>query len=110
MVAGFADVKDGIEIGCLSGGGEERGHAAFQSRDFGRYGIAGGILQPCVEISFCLQVKKLAHFVGGVVFEGSALHNRKRTGFALGRGIACVQTFCFRFEFTHGILCPFRVF
>ena len=44
MVAGFADVKDGIEIGCLSGGGEERGHAAFQSRDFGRYGIAGGIL------------------------------------------------------------------
>ena len=38
MVAGRADIEDGVERGGLSGGGEHSGHAAREGGAFGRYG------------------------------------------------------------------------
>src|SRR5699024_8853807 len=67
MVSGFADVENGIEIGSLSGRSKKGGDASLQSCDLGRYSVVGGILQAGIKISVCFQIKKLSHFIGGII-------------------------------------------
>ena len=51
MVAGLADVENGVEIGGLPGRGEDAANATFESVDLIGNGVVGRVLKPCVEIS-----------------------------------------------------------
>ena len=98
MVSGFADVENRIEIGSLSGRSKKGGDASLQRGNLGSYSIVGGVLQTGIKISLCLQVKKLSHFVGGIIFKCGTLINGKGAGLSFGRRIACVKTFGFQFR------------
>ena len=95
MAACLADIEQGKKVCRLSAGGQHAGNAAFERGDLGSYHVIGGVLQTGVKISCRLQVKQLAHVVGGIIFPSGALINRKLTRLAVGGFIACVQAFCF---------------
>ena len=98
MIAAGADVEDGVEGSRLTGGGQHGGSTAFQSGDAGGDGIVCGVLEPGVEIAGGFQIEELAHVFAGVIFEGGALNNRDLAGFAVFRGIACMEAFGFQFH------------
>ena len=103
VIAAGADIEHGVEIGSLTGTGEHGGAAALQSRDFGGHHVAGGVLKPGVEVAFRLQVKELAHLLGGGIFEGRALHDGHLPGFTVAGGIARLDAQSFGAQFLiHG--------
>ena len=83
VVARLANVEHGVEVGRLPAGGEHPSHAAFECRYLGRHRIAGGVLQPGVEVAFVFQVEEAGHLLAGVVFECGALVYGQYAGFAL---------------------------
>ena len=60
MVAGFADVEDGVEGGGLAGGGEDGGDAALELGDLFRDALVGRVLKAGVEEAGVLQIKQAA--------------------------------------------------
>ena len=95
MAACLADVEDREKGSCLSGRGENGSHAAFQIGDSGCHRVVGGILKSGIEISGCLQVKELSHFIGGIVLECGGLVNGDLSRLPVSRVPAGVDTFCF---------------
>ena len=95
MSAGFADVEDGEEGGCLPGRGEDSAHAPLQVGDSGRHRVVGGVLQAGIKIAVRLQVKELAHLVGRVVFESGGLVDGDLSRLPVSWVPARVDTFCF---------------
>ena len=95
VVAGFADVKNSIEICGLSGGSHDSGNAAFHVRNLCRYSIVGRILKAGVEVAFCLQVKKLSHFIRRIILKCGALVNWQGTRLPLRRSISGMDTLGF---------------
>ena len=91
MVAGLADVEDGVEVGSLARRGEHGAHAPLQCADFLGHGIVGGILQSGIEVALLLQVEEQCHLVAVLIFEGGALNNGEFDGFAVFRLIARVD-------------------
>ena len=51
VVAGFADVENGVEVCCLTGACEHSCSAAFHSAELSCYIVIGRILKSCVEIT-----------------------------------------------------------
>ena len=88
VIAAGGDVEQGEEVGRLTGGGQHGGGAAFQRGDLGRHVVAGGILEPGVEISVGLQVEELAHVLRGGILEGGGLDNGDLAGFTVAGGVA----------------------
>src|SRR5699024_6772761 len=80
------------------GRSKKGGDASLQRGNLGSYSIVGGVLQTGIKISVCFQVKKLSHFIGGIIFKGGTLINGKGAGLSFGRRIACVKTFGFQFR------------
>ena len=91
MVAGLANVEDGVEVGSLSAGRKHASHASFQCCYLGSHGIVGRILQACIEVTLFLQVEKLGHLVGIVVFEGCALYDGQLDRLTVFGLIACMH-------------------
>ena len=73
VVAGFTDVVDGIEVGCLSRGGQHGTHAAFECGNLGCHGVVGRVLQTGIEIAVLFQVEEACHLFAAAIFEGGAL-------------------------------------
>ena len=92
MVAAAGDVENREEIGRLAGGGQHGRRAALQLGDLGRHAVVGGVLQAGVEIAAGLQIEELAHVLGGVVFEGRALHDGDLPGLSVFRRVAALDT------------------
>ena len=88
MIAAGSDIKQSKKGGSLAGAGEHGGSAALQSRDLGGDHVTGGVLQTGVEIALSLQIKELAHILGGGIFEGGALVNGDLPGLAVFRAVA----------------------
>ena len=57
VVAGLADVEQGVEVGGLPATGEHASHTALQGSNLRRHRVVGGVLQACVEIAGLLRVK-----------------------------------------------------
>ena len=91
VVAGLADVEDGIEVGGLSRRGEHGTHTAFEGGDAACHGIVGRVLETRVEVALLLQVEEQRHLVAVLIFEGGALNNGEFDGFAVFRLIARVD-------------------
>ena len=85
MAACLADVEQGKEVCCLTGGSEHCCSAALQLRNFCRYVVAGRVLQTGVKIACSLQVEKLAHRLARVVLKGCGLDNRNLARFTIAR-------------------------
>ena len=104
VVAAASDVEHGHEGGSLAGAGEHGSGAALQGADLGRHGVAGGVLQTGVEIAAGLQVKELAHILGGIVLERGTLNDGDLAGLAVAGGIARLdaQGFCAKLGIHNG--------
>ena len=102
VVAGVADVEDGEEVGRLTGRGQHGRRAALQGRQLGRDIIVGGVLETGVEIAGGLQVKELAHVLGGGVLEGGGLHDGEIAGFPVFGAVARVEAVGGDTVITHG--------
>ena len=86
MVAGLADVEDGIIVGSLSAGRQHSGYTTFEGGNLGCYGIVGGVLQAGIEISAVFQVEEAGHLFTCLIFEGCTLVDGEYAGFSfLGR-------------------------
>ena len=70
MAARLADVEQGKEVRCLSGGSEHRCSTALQLRNLSCYEIAGRVLQAGVKIACSLQVEQLAHCLASIILKG----------------------------------------
>ena len=101
MVAAAGDVEHGEEVGRLAGGGEHSRRTALQRGDLCRHVVAGGILEPGIEIPTGLQIKQLAHILAGVVFEGGALNDGDLPGLSVPWGIAALDACGFDLVFWH---------
>ena len=93
MVSAAADIEQRVEVGSLSAAGQHARRAALHLRNFRCHMVIGGILKPGVEISACLQVKKLSHILAGIVFERSALNNGNLAGFPVTRRVAALYAY-----------------
>ena len=103
VVTCLADIKNSVEVGCLSGRSKNCGNTALQISDFGCYGIICRVLKAGVEVSFCFQIKKLSHFISSIIFISGTLINRECTWFPLGRSVTGMETFSLDFKVTHEI-------
>ena len=103
VVAAGGDVKNSVEVGGLSGGGEHGCAAAFESRYLCRNIVVGGVLQTAVKIAGGLKVKKLAHLGAGSIFESGALDNGDLAGLTVAGGVAGLHTFGTDFVFCHNL-------
>ena len=97
MISRFTDIKDRIEISCLTGGSQHSCHTTLQGTDLGRNRIIGRILQTGVEISVCLQIKKLSHLITGIILKRGALYDWNLTRLSLLWFIPFLNTFCLDF-------------
>ncbi len=77
MISRFADIEHRIVTCRLAGRSEHRRHAALQLTDLGRNTVVGGVLQPAVEITVLLQIKKTPHLLRRLIFESRTLTNRQ---------------------------------
>ena len=96
---GVLKIEQSKEVGRLAGRSEHSGGAALQLGDLGGHIVAGGVLQAGVEIAAGLQVKELAHILGGSIFEGSALNNGDLAGLAAFGAVACLDGQGFHTQF-----------
>lgn len=100
MVAGGAEVEYGIEVGCLSGGGQDGCDTPFEFGYLGGYGVVCRVCESGIEIAAFLKVEEAGHLFGCGVFEGGALDDGEHAGLAVFRlpaslhaNRACVQIF-----------------
>ena len=91
MVAFVADVEQGEEVGCLTGGGEHGSGAAFHFADLGGHGVVRGVLQARVEIPRLGKVEESAHLLARRVFERRRLDDRRCARFAVVRLVAALH-------------------
>ena len=101
VVAAGGDIEYCQEVGCLTGGGQHSGAAAFQGADLFCHSIAGGIGQPGVEVAVGFQIKELAHVFGSVILEGGALNDGNLPGLAVAGSVACLDAESFGSKFVH---------
>ena len=106
MVARLADVEQRIEVGSLSARCQHGSHAAFECRNLLGYGVVGRVLQPCIEVSFLLQVEEVCHLFGVVILESRALDDRQHARVAVLRCPSCLYAKGVSLEFLfHIVLC-----
>ena len=82
VVAGFANVENGVEVCCLTGTREHGGNTTFESGDLVSDGVVGRVLQTGVEVATGLQVEQVGHVIGGFVLERGALVDGENARFA----------------------------
>ena len=99
MVATRADIEHGVEVCRLAGAGQHSCRATLHRCDLGCHHIAGGVLQAGIEITGGLQVKELAHILGGCILKSRALYNGELAGFAISGSIAGLNGQCFHTQF-----------
>ena len=92
MVAGFADIEHGVEVGSLSAGGEHGSDTAFKSSYLGSNGIVRRVLQAGVEITAVFEVEQTCHLFAGFIFKSGALVDREYTRLSLFRCPAGLHT------------------
>src|SRR5574344_668889 len=85
MVASLADVEYGIEIGCLSAGGEHSGNTSLKGRYLVGNTVVGRILQPGVEITRVFQIEQTGHLLTVVIFECGRLIDREHAWLSIFR-------------------------
>ncbi len=98
MVAGFADIENGIEVCSLTGTREHRRHTTFESGNLVSDGIVGWVLQTGVEVAGSLQVEQVGHIVGGFILERGALIDGENARFAVLRLPAALNAKSFDFR------------
>ena len=98
MVPGRGDVEHGEEGGRLTGGQEHGGGATLQLAQAGGHGVAGGVLQPGVEVPGGLQVKQLSHVLAGLITERGGLDDGNVAGFSVSGPISGVETAGIKFH------------
>lgn len=98
VVAGFTDVVDGIEVGCLSRGGQHGAHAAFECGNLGCHGVVGRVLQTGIEIAVLFQVEEACHLFAAAIFEGGALVDGEYTRLSVLGCPSCLDTQCAAFS------------
>ena len=110
MIASFADVEDGVEVGGLTRGCEYGAYAAFESGNLRSYNIVGGVLQTCVEIALLFQVEEVSHLFGIVILERGALVDGEHARFAIFGLPACLYAESGGFHFLFHITLYFSLF
>ena len=101
MVTSFADIEYRIKVGCLSGRGKDSGNTTLQICNFCCYSIICGVLQTGIEVSFCLKIEELSHFISSIIFISGTLINRECAWFTLRRSVTGMETFSLDFKVTH---------
>ena len=91
VVACFAQVEQGEEVGGLTAAGEHGSRAALQLADLLGDKVAGGVLEPRVEVALGFQVEQLAHILAGGVLEGGGLDDGDLAGFAVAGGVTALH-------------------
>ena len=95
MISGSCYVEHCKEIGCLSRGCQHCRSAPFKSAYLRCHHVICGILQSCVEITICLQVKELSHMLTCCIFKSGALNNRNLSRFPVLRCVSRLYAFSF---------------
>ena len=72
-----------IEVGSLSRRGKDSGNTTLQICNFCCYSIICGVLQTGIEVSFCLKIEELSHFISSIIFISGTLINRECAWFTL---------------------------
>lgn len=85
VVAGFANVENGVEVCSLTGTREHSSHTTFESGDLVGDGVVRRVLQTGVEVAGCLQVEQVGHVIGRFVLERGALVDGENARFAIFR-------------------------
>ena len=85
VVAGFANVENGVEVRSLTGAREHGCDTAFESGDLVGDGVVSRVLQTGVEVAGSLQVEQVGHVVGRFVLERGALVDGENARFAVFR-------------------------
>ena len=101
VVARFADIEAGKEIGSLTAGGQHSSYSTLKRCNLSSNSIVGGVLQTRIEIATLFKVKQLSHLVAGFVFEGCALYNRQLARLAFLRRIAGLHALRAYLSFLH---------
>ena len=101
MTSIFANVKKCKEVGSLSGRGKDSGNTTLQICNFCCYSIICGVLQTGIEVSFCLKIEELSHFISSIIFISGTLINRECAWFTLRRSVTGMETFSLDFKVTH---------
>ena len=60
-----------------------------------------GVLQTGIEVSFCLKIEELSHFIRSIIFISGTLINRECAWFTLRRSVTGMETFSLDFKVTH---------
>ena len=85
VVAGFADVKNGVEVSSLTGARKHCSHTTFESGNLIGDSVVRRVLQTGVEVTTGLQVEQVGHVVGRFVLESGALVDGENARFAVFR-------------------------
>ena len=85
VVAGFANVENGVEVCGLTGTREHGGDTTFESSDLVSDSVVRRVLQTGVEVTGGLQVEQVGHVVSGFVLERGALVDGEDARFAVFR-------------------------
>ena len=83
MVACLADVEDGVEVGCLTAGGQHGTHTAFQGGYLAGHRIVRGVGQSGIEITLVFEVEEACHLLACLVAECGTLVDGQLLWFAL---------------------------
>ena len=97
-IALTADVENGHEAGCLTGGGQHGAHAAFQIGNLFFHIGHGGVGNTGIHMTGRFQIKQLAQFGCAVVLVGSALVDGHGSGLAVLGLIAGLDALGFEFH------------
>ena len=54
-----------------------------------------------IEVSFCLKIEELSHFISSIIFISGTLINRECAWFTLRRSVTGMETFSLDFKVTH---------
>ena len=77
------DIENCVKISCLSGRSKDCSNTTLQICNFCCYSIICGILQTGIEITLCLQIEKLSHFISSIILVCCTLTDWKCTRFTL---------------------------
>ena len=83
MISSFTDIENCVKISCLSGRSKDCSNTTLQICNFCCYSIICGILQTGIEITLCLQIEKLSHFISSIILVCCTLTDWKCTRFTL---------------------------
>ena len=105
VISCLADIKNGIEVGCLTAGSQHSGYTTFKSGDFGGNGVIRWILQAGIKVTTVFQIEQAGHLLAGIVFESCTLIDGQYAWFAFFRRPSSLYTQGFRFElFCHNVI------